>query len=126
TEPVYVRKLWLGLGIPPERMIFEEKSRNTWENALFTWNLLKPKPGDRFILVTSASHMPRSVGIFRKVGFDVTPYPSDYRTAGDSRDWTVFLPAEDRLITLDLSLREWIGLVAYWFTGKTTALFPAP
>lgn len=57
----------------PERVEYEEKSRNTAENATFAKEVLKPKPGDRWLLVTSAFHMPRAVGSFRKAGFDVIP-----------------------------------------------------
>ena len=126
SEAIGVRKLWLALGASPERMSFESKSRNTWENALFTRDLLKPKPGETWLLVTSAWHMPRSVGIFRRLGFDVTPYPVAYRTLGDARDWLSSAPLMERLFMLEFSVREWIGLVAYRVTGKTDALFPAP
>jgi uncharacterized SAM-binding protein YcdF (DUF218 family) len=126
SEAIGVRKLWLALGAQPERMSFETKSRNTWENALFTRELLKPKPGETWLLVTSAWHMPRSVGIFRRVGFNVTPYPVAYRTFGDARDWLSFISLTERLFMLEFSVREWIGLVAYRLTGKTDALFPSP
>ncbi|MGH6851969.1 MAG: YdcF family protein, partial [Methylocella sp.] len=80
AEAISAQKLWLSLGVPEERMTFEAKSRNTWENALFTRELVKPKPGETWLLVTSAWHMPRSAGIFRRVGFPVIPYPVSYRT----------------------------------------------
>ncbi|MGH6795432.1 MAG: YdcF family protein [Methylocella sp.] len=126
AEAIGVRKLWLSLGVPEERMTFEAKSRNTWENALFTLDLIKPKPGETWLLVTSAWHMPRSVGIFRHLGFDVIPYPVAYRTFGDIRDF--WLPASmiDKVLMLDTSVREWAGLLAYRLAGKTDALFPAP
>jgi uncharacterized SAM-binding protein YcdF (DUF218 family) len=126
AEAISVRDLWLSLGVPAGQMVFEEKSRNTWENALFTRDLVKPKPGETWLLVTSAWHMARSVGIFRRIGFPVVPYPVAYRTFGDGRDFQVSASAIDRLSMLDLGVREWIGLVAYWLTGKTDALFPAP
>jgi uncharacterized SAM-binding protein YcdF (DUF218 family) len=121
-----VRKFWLGLGAPAERMSFEARSRNTWENALFTRDLLRPKPGETWLLVTSAWHMPRSVGIFRRLGVEVTPYPVAYRTFGDARDWLLLRPAVERLDELEIAVREWVGLVAYRLTGKTKFLFPAP
>jgi uncharacterized SAM-binding protein YcdF (DUF218 family) len=121
-----VRELWLSLGVPAEQMVFEEKSRNTWENAVFTRDLVKPKPGETWLLVTSAWHMPRSVGIFRHVGFPVVPYPVAYRTFGDGREFRGYVSILDRLALLDLGVREWIGLLAYRLAGKTDALFPAP
>jgi uncharacterized SAM-binding protein YcdF (DUF218 family) len=126
AEAIGARKLWLSLGVPAERMTFEANSRNTWENGLFTRDLVKPKPGETWLLVTSAWHMPRSVGIFRHLDFDVTPYPVAYRTFGDERDFLLPTSVIDKVIMLDYSVREWVGLLAYWLAGKTNALFPAP
>jgi uncharacterized SAM-binding protein YcdF (DUF218 family) len=126
AEAVSARKLWLSLGVPAERMTFEAKSRNTWENAVFTRDLVKPNPGETWLLVTSAWHMPRSVGIFRRIGFDVIPYPVAYRTLGDERDFLLPTSVIDKVIMLDYSVREWVGLLAYRMAGKTDALFPAP
>jgi uncharacterized SAM-binding protein YcdF (DUF218 family) len=126
AEAIGARKLWLSLGVPKERMMFEAKSRNTWENALFTRDLVKPKPGETWLLVTSAWHMPRSVGIFQHLGFDVIPYPVAYRTFGDARDFLRPTRVFDKVIMLDYGVREWVGLLAYRLAGKTDALFPAP
>ncbi len=120
------RRLWLSLGVPEARMSFEAKSRNTFENAVFTRALVRPKPGETWLLVTSAWHMPRSMGIFRRAGFTVTAYATDYRTFGDARDWRLSANALDSLERLDIAVHEWIGLAAYALTGKTDALFPAP
>jgi uncharacterized SAM-binding protein YcdF (DUF218 family) len=106
--------------------MFEAKSRNTFENAVFTRDLVKPKAGETWLLVTSAWHMPRSVGIFRRAGFPVIPYPVAYRTFGDERDFRMSVPTLDKLSALELGVREWIGLLAYWLSGKTNALFPGP
>ena len=120
-------KLFLGLGIPQERLVLESESRNTYENAIFTREILKPKPGDVWLLVTSASHMPRSVGIFRKAGFNVTPYPVDYSTLGVASEYrTVFRNALHGLQRTEAAVREYIGLAAYWWTGKIDDLFPGP
>ena len=87
SEGEVARRFAAELGLPPERLTIEPLSRNTFENAQFAHALVEPKPGQRWILVTSASHMPRAVGSFRKAGFDVTPYPVDYFTLADSRDY---------------------------------------
>jgi uncharacterized SAM-binding protein YcdF (DUF218 family) len=126
AEAISARKLWLSMGVPAEQMLFEAKSRNTWENAVFTRDLVKPKPGETWLLVTSAWHMTRSVGIFRRVGFPIVPYPVAYRTLGDERDFQMSPPSLDKLAMLELGMREYIGLLAYRLTGKTDALFPAP
>ena len=125
-EAISARELWLSLGVPAERMMFEAKSRNTFENAVFTRDLVKPKPGETWLLVTSAWHMPRSVGIFRRAGFPVVPYPVAFRTFGDERDFQMTAPSIDKLSMLELGVREWIGLLAYRLSGKTDVLFPAP
>jgi uncharacterized SAM-binding protein YcdF (DUF218 family) len=126
TEAEAVRQLWIALGVPPQQMLFETQSRNTWENALFTRAVVRPTPGETFLLVTSAYHMPRSIGIFRKAGFKVLPYPADYMTFGDSRDYVPIHLEYDNLEMLTAALHEWIGLAAYHLTGKTSAWFPAP
>ncbi len=81
-EAAAARAVFLQLGIPPERITLERESRNTYENAVLTKAIVQPKPGERWLLVTSAWHMPRSVGIFRQAGWPVIPYPTDYETRG--------------------------------------------
>ena len=115
----------LGL-VEGERLLLETKARDTWENAAFTRALVQPKPGERWLLVTSAWHMPRAMGVFRQAGFAVEPWPVDYRTAGP---WDALRPFEapaDGLRRLDTTVREWIGLVSYRLTGRSDALFPGP
>ncbi|MCB1534483.1 MAG: YdcF family protein [Rhodoblastus sp.] len=126
TESDVARMLWKSLGVPDDRMSFEDKSRDTWENAVFTRELARPKPGERWLLVTSAMHMPRSVGIFRKIGFDVIPYPVDYQTGGVAGDFVGLRKPADTSRGLQAATHEWIGLVSYWLSGKTSALFPGP
>ena len=113
-------------GVKPERIVLEGQSRNTLENAIFTRRLVAPKSGDTWLLVTSAYHMPRAIGVFRTAGFNVVPAPVDYRTR-DSRDLVRFFNrASAGLMRSDLALKEWIGLVAYRLTGRTAELFPGP
>jgi uncharacterized SAM-binding protein YcdF (DUF218 family) len=126
SEAILVRRLWRELGVPETQTVFEETSRNTFENAVFTRDLLMPRPAQRWLLVTSAWHMPRSMGIFRRAGFSVVAYPTAYLTYGDARDFSFTHVATDSLTRLDDALHEWVGLVAYRLTDKTDALFPAP
>lgn len=118
--------LFARLGIERARFVLEDRSRNTHENALYSKKLAAPRPGERWILVTSASHMPRSVGSFRAAGFPVEPWPVDYRTHGwrDLR-WP-FSKASEGWRRVDNAVREWIGLLAYRMTGRTDRLFPEP
>ncbi len=114
------------MGVARERIIVENKSRNTVENAVYSLELAAPKPGERWLLVTSAYHMPRSIGIFRRLGFDVEAYPVDWRTAGDEGPLFPFDSVGSGLRRTDTAVREWFGLVAYFVTGRCSALFPAP
>jgi uncharacterized SAM-binding protein YcdF (DUF218 family) len=125
-EADYALSLFESLGIPRERLTMERRSRNTQENAEFSKVLVNPKDGERWLLVTSAYHMPRSVGLFRKAGFAVEPYPVDWRV-GESSDLLKFAPvAVDGLERTDIAMREWIGLTAYWASGKIDQWFPGP
>src|SRR5262245_64984165 len=78
TEAELAERLFLSFGIAKERILLEDKSRDTHENARFTKALVQPKPAQRWLLVTSAHHMPRSIGIFRAEGFAVEAFPVDY------------------------------------------------
>jgi uncharacterized SAM-binding protein YcdF (DUF218 family) len=113
-------------GVDPARLVSENRSRTTAENATMTRDLLKPRPGERWLLVTSAWHMPRAVGCFRKAGFSVEPYPVDYRTAGAGGFLWPYAAASAGLTRLDLAVKEWTGLLAYRLTGRTDALLPGP
>jgi uncharacterized SAM-binding protein YcdF (DUF218 family) len=77
-------------------------------------------------LLTSGYHMPRSVGIFRKVGFAVEPYPVDWKTRGPSDILTLQSRFLDGILLTDIAVREWIGLMAYRMVGRTDELFPSP
>jgi uncharacterized SAM-binding protein YcdF (DUF218 family) len=125
-EADYAASIFEGLGIAKSRLIMERGSRNTVENAEFSKNLVNPKPGERWLLVTSAFHMPRSIGLFRKAGFAVEAFPVDWRV-GDKRDLATFsVLAPEGLSRTDTGVREWMGLVAYRLTGKIDQLLPAP
>lgn len=114
-----------GLGIEPARVMFENQSRNTWENAVLSRQLAEPKPGETWILITSATHMPRAVGCFRKAGWRVTPYPVDFQYGPDESFGLRFRPLNG-LWELSAALHAWLGLGAYWLTGRTDSFFPAP
>src|SRR6202043_2021742 len=81
-EADYALAVFESLGVSKERLTMERGSRNTQENAEFSKAIAAPKSGERWLLVTSAYHMPRSVGLFRKVGFAVEPYSVDWRMRG--------------------------------------------
>lgn len=114
------------LGLPPDRILFENRPRTTSENARDTHTLVQPKPGERWLLVTSAWHMPRSIGVFRQAGFEVVAHPVDYLTAGPQDLWRPQASVASGLGRFDLAMREWVGLLAYRLTGRSEALFPEP
>ena len=126
TEAEDTRGLWIAMGIAPERITIEDRSRNTDENARFTREILHPEAAQTWLLVTSAFHMPRAMGLFRANGFAVTAYPVDFRTLGTARDWRPSPAVLDGLDRLTLALHEWVGLAAYRASRKTAALFPGP
>jgi uncharacterized SAM-binding protein YcdF (DUF218 family) len=126
TEAEYAVRLFVSLGIARDRILAEDRSRNTVENAVFSKQLAKPKPGERWLLVTSAYHMPRAIGVFRQAGFPVDAYPVDWRTRGVEDAFTPFGTMGDGLRRTDTAVREWVGLAVYWLTGRTSELFPGP
>jgi uncharacterized SAM-binding protein YcdF (DUF218 family) len=105
------------------RIDFERESRNTFENAVFSKALVEPRQGESWILITSAFHMPRSVGIFCRQGWSVLPYPVDHYGRRDN-PLRLDLDLNDHLYVLGIALREWIGLLAYRVTGKTHSWLP--
>jgi uncharacterized SAM-binding protein YcdF (DUF218 family) len=115
-----------GLGIAKDRLLMERQSRNTLENAEFSKAMAAPKSGERWLLLTSAYHMPRSVGAFRNAGFAVEPYPADWRTGGRESLLRFSIYAIDGLGRVEIAVREWIGLFAYRITGKTSTFLPGP
>jgi uncharacterized SAM-binding protein YcdF (DUF218 family) len=114
------------LGVAPDRITAEEQSRNTIENAVFSRLVAQPKPGERWLLVTSAYHMPRAVAAFRAAGFPVEAYPVDWRTRGPIDALVPFASLSDGLARTDAAVHEWIGLLTYRLSGRTKELFPAP
>ena len=125
-EAEFALKQFERLGIARERIVAEDKSRNTVENALFSLQLAKPEPGQRWLLVTSAYHMPRAIGVFRKIGFNVEAHPVDWRTRGPEDVLRPFPTLGDGLRRTDTAVREWVGLAIYWLTGRSSELFPGP
>lgn len=124
-EALGARALFESLGLPAERVTFESQSRTTHENAVLTYALINPTPGQTWLLVTSASHMPRAIGAFRKAGWNVIAYPVGYKTFVNSQ-LRATRGFGERMALLDLAAHEWIGLLFYRLTGRGNELFPAP
>jgi uncharacterized SAM-binding protein YcdF (DUF218 family) len=122
-EAAFERALLIELGVGAERIVLEDRSRNTYENAVLSREVAKPIPGEAWLLVTSAAHMPRAVGCFRHAGWQVVPYPVDFRTDPTPRaDFAL----TEHLGLVDFIAKEWVGLLAYRLLGRTDALLPGP
>ncbi|NRG19199.1 YdcF family protein [Rhizobiales bacterium] len=126
-ESAFARDILTELGVPLARIEIEGASLNTWQNAKNALEVAKPKPGETWLLITSAAHMPRSVGAFRRAGWaDIVAFPVDWETSGTDDRSRWFRSASMGLTRLDQAVREWIGLAAYFATGRSDALFPGP
>jgi uncharacterized SAM-binding protein YcdF (DUF218 family) len=125
-ESAFMLELFDSFGIARSRVTLEDRSRNTRENAVFTKALIDPKPGERWLLVTSAIHMPRAVGVFREAGFPVEAYPVDWRSSGWRDLWRLPPWPLSGLSVADDAAKEWVGLIAYRLAGYTPELLPGP
>jgi uncharacterized SAM-binding protein YcdF (DUF218 family) len=114
------------LGGDPARITLEPQSRNTAENASYSAQLINPGPTERWLLVTSAFHMPRAMGCFRRAGFRIEPYPMQFKTARGPQSFLESINASEALKRLDIAAKEWVGLTVYRIMGWTDAWFPGP
>lgn len=118
-------RLFTYFGIPTSRIELERSARNTTENAAFVRALVANEADKHWLLVTSAFHMPRSVGLFRKTGLSIDPVPVGWLTRGRN-DLTRLTFGLEGLVRVNVAIREWVGLSAAWVTGQTTEFLPGP
>ena len=111
------------IGVPVDRMVFEDQSRNTYENAGKSAELVHPTPKQTWLLVTSAWHMPRSIASFQKLGWNVVAAPTDYMTSGVFSSKLEFNLTEN-LMKLTVAAHEYYGLMAYWLLGHIDTPWP--
>lgn len=116
TEADRARMFFENMGLAPRQVIYESASRTTYENAVLSARLPGVNPAQPWLLLTSASHMPRAMATFRKAGWNVTAYPVDFQT-GLKTPWTQY--------SLAASARKWhsawhelAGLLAYRLAGR--------
>ena len=124
-ESDFAGKALVEMGVDPSRLIIEDRSRNTYENAIFSLPLTPDGGKGTWILVTSAIHMPRSIGVFRKAGWDVIPWPCNYLTGGEP-EWANEDVAIQRLFLLSRTAHEMVGMLYYRLRGWSDSLFPGP
>lgn len=116
TEAQRAEVFFNQMGVPAQHVEYESASRTTYENALLTAQLPGVDISQRWLLVTSAWHMPRAMATFAKAGWNVTAYPVDFRT-GLATPWTAY-SIKDGARTWQLALHELLGIVAYRITGR--------
>jgi uncharacterized SAM-binding protein YcdF (DUF218 family) len=124
-EADVINPLLVTLGLNPQRILFESQSRNTVENATLTKKMVKPRLDQRWLIITSAFHMPRAMGSFRQAGWNAIAYPVDYYTTSKS-SYGLGLSLRSGLSSLSTGIHEWMGLTFYWLTGRTNELYPKP
>ena len=125
SESAIAEALLIDLGVDPERITIEDRSRDTCENAIESRMAASPDADEMWVLITSAAHMPRAVACFRAAGFPVIPYPVDYRTRGSADLHRPTASITDGLKASDLAAHEWLGLLSYRLFGRTSEFFPA-
>ena len=118
-----VKQLFEQQDLDVSRVVLERESRNTYENVVLTKTLMEPREGENWLVITTAWHMPRSMGIFRQAGWSVIPWPVDHWSQ-PGRLWRVQWDPAGHLNDLKTAVKEWVGLLAYYVTGKTNAVFP--
>jgi uncharacterized SAM-binding protein YcdF (DUF218 family) len=123
TEAEIVRQFLMELGLDAGKVVYEEKSRDTFENALLTRDIVRPQPSQRWILVTQAISLPRAVAVFRHLGWDVIPFPAGYLSNGEAALDTGF-HLVDGLNLASVAIHEWGGLLVYRLLGYSDELFP--
>lgn len=124
-ESDFAGKALVEMGVDPARLIIEDSSRNTYENATLSKPLTPDGGQGNWILVTSAIHMPRAVGVFRKAGWNVIPWPCNYLTGGEP-EWINEDVIIQRLYFLSRTAHEMVGMLYYRLRGWSDSLFPAP
>lgn len=123
SEAEATADLLVQLGVPREQLVLETTSRTTIENAINLASLDVTRER-RWALVTSAFHIPRAIGVFRKAGAEVVAAPTDWRI--DEGEHFLSWSVSSRLTNLDLAVKEYLGLAAYRLTGRTGDLLPSP
>jgi uncharacterized SAM-binding protein YcdF (DUF218 family) len=118
--------MFKAFGLDSSRLVEDKDSRTTFENAINTKALLASNGMSNCLLITSGFHMPRSMGIFRKLDIDVVPWPVDYRSSGKEYLRLDASQPSLNVALLSTAVREWIGLFGYYFAGRTSELYPGP
>jgi uncharacterized SAM-binding protein YcdF (DUF218 family) len=123
TEAEFVLQYFIDNGVSGARIIIEDKARNTAENIQYSKILVKPQSGENWVVITTAFHMPRSIGLFCKQNWPVIPYPVDHASNPETL-FKVNFNLADHAGSLTGASHEWVGLLAYFLTGKIDRILP--
>jgi uncharacterized SAM-binding protein YcdF (DUF218 family) len=116
SEAQGTRAIFAQMGLDEKRLVLEQRSRNTFENILFARQIAKPRSGEVWLLATTASHMPRAMGVARKLGWAIQPWPTDYLTTPSGVSG--YFQYASNLNRIDMAVHEWLGLLVYRLTGR--------
>jgi uncharacterized SAM-binding protein YcdF (DUF218 family) len=127
-EAKFTKQIFLQFGVEEHRISIEGESKTTQDNVRLTMAAIKPKPEEKWVVVTSAFHMPRSVGLFRGVGWEVIPYSVDYHTSGKITLKTWMTGLVDRLnaVAWQQGMLQWAGMINHYLEGQSPELYPKP
>ena len=125
SEARIAQKLFQAMGLDPSTILFEEASRDTVQNARLSYDLVKPKVGEKWLLVTSALHMPRAVGLFESAGWSIVPYPVDYHTTG-VHSYLPNLSWVKAFYSWHYAAREFVAMTNNYLNGHSHVWIPKP
>lgn len=125
SEENTVRLFFKQQSFDDSRVQYENKSRNTYENALFSQRMVQPQKDQIWLVITNARTIPRAVGVFRNLDWNVVPIPADH-TVVPGENWQPELNLVAAFMQINEGLHEWLGMIAYYFSGKSKELFPSP
>lgn len=124
SESDVAKRFFDFVGFDTNRIVFEDQSRNTYENALFSKQMIKPSNKENWILITSAISMPRAVGCFRNLEWEVIPFPVDYLLNHDKSNHSFNFNLANGLSNVNKAFYEWAGLLFYYALDRTSTFFP--
>ena len=117
ADAVAAKYIFAQMGLAPGRLVLESTSRNTWENLVFSQRIAKPRENQVWLLASSASQLPRAMGVAARLKWKMVPWPTDYETPRTGL--TGFFAFRRNLDLADMALHEWLGLAAYRLSHKT-------
>ena len=122
THSEAAKIFYQNLGINLDRINFEDQSRNTYENIVFSKNIANPKVDENWVLVTSAFHLKRSINISEKISWNLIPYPTDFNQP-KKFNWKFEYNLLNNLVLFRQASHEWLGIIAYYLMGRTSKIF---